>query len=103
MKCMRAVKESVIYALGGKSGEPLYHAQPISRWKSSVRDIQKLRRTEELSGSPSRKFMNTANPSCSSYTSIYNSILVSIERAKQDEPSATSLALNNDGNRRQSN
>ncbi|KZV48147.1 hypothetical protein F511_25427 [Dorcoceras hygrometricum] len=21
-------------------GEPLYHAQPISRWKSSVRDIQ---------------------------------------------------------------
>ncbi|KZV19895.1 hypothetical protein F511_15537 [Dorcoceras hygrometricum] len=39
---------------------------------------------------------------CSSYASIYKSRLVSIE-AKQDEPRATSLALNNGGNRRQSN
>ncbi|KZV36671.1 hypothetical protein F511_40281 [Dorcoceras hygrometricum] len=64
---------------------------------------EKLSRTEELSGSLSRKFTNTANPSCSSYASIYNSRLVSIERAKQDKPSATSIALNNGGNRRQSN
>ncbi|KZV28246.1 disease resistance protein-like [Dorcoceras hygrometricum] len=42
---MRAVKESV--NLGQRAtwqikGEPLYHAQPISRWKSSVRDLQGL-------------------------------------------------------------
>ncbi|KZV52427.1 hypothetical protein F511_12933 [Dorcoceras hygrometricum] len=37
------------------------------------------------------------------HKSIYNYELVSTERAKQDEPSATNLAPNNGGNRRQSN
>ncbi|KZV54891.1 hypothetical protein F511_31314 [Dorcoceras hygrometricum] len=64
------------------------------------------RSSNELKNSRSTVVGNSRtlqNPSCSSYASIFNSRLVSIERAKQDEPSATSLALNNGGNRRQSN
>ncbi|KZV56791.1 AT-rich interactive domain-containing protein 4-like [Dorcoceras hygrometricum] len=41
MKCMRAIKDQIarpVYQLAIISIKPLYHAQPISRWKSSVRD-----------------------------------------------------------------
>ncbi|KZV27754.1 gamma-aminobutyrate transaminase subunit precursor [Dorcoceras hygrometricum] len=41
MKCMRAIKDQIarpVYQLAIISVKFLYHAQPISRWKSSVRD-----------------------------------------------------------------
>ncbi|KZT76359.1 hypothetical protein F511_46615 [Dorcoceras hygrometricum] len=41
MKCMRAIKDRIarpVYQLAIISVKPLYHAQPISQWKSSVRD-----------------------------------------------------------------
>ncbi|KZV49306.1 serine carboxypeptidase-like 17 [Dorcoceras hygrometricum] len=43
MKCMRAIKDRItipVYQLEIISIEPLYHAQQVSRWKSSVRDLQ---------------------------------------------------------------
>ncbi|KZV15755.1 myosin-15-like [Dorcoceras hygrometricum] len=43
MKCMRAIKDRIarpVYKLENQSVEPLYHAQQVSRWKSSVRDLQ---------------------------------------------------------------
>ncbi|KZV23054.1 putative leucine-rich repeat receptor-like protein kinase [Dorcoceras hygrometricum] len=43
MKCMRAIKDRIarpVYQLAIISIEPLYHAQQVSRWKSSVRDLQ---------------------------------------------------------------
>ncbi|KZV52325.1 hypothetical protein F511_38142 [Dorcoceras hygrometricum] len=41
MKCMRAIKDRIsipVYQLAIISVKPIYHAQPISRWKSSVCD-----------------------------------------------------------------
>ncbi|KZV36937.1 hypothetical protein F511_25762 [Dorcoceras hygrometricum] len=46
------------------------------------------------------KLLEPATTSLLFRKSIYNSKLVSIERAKQHEPSATNLAPNNGGNRR---
>ncbi|KZV27122.1 hypothetical protein F511_30503 [Dorcoceras hygrometricum] len=43
MKCMRAIKDRIakpVYQLVIISIEPLYHAQQVSWWKSSVRDLQ---------------------------------------------------------------
>ncbi|KZV25129.1 hypothetical protein F511_40336 [Dorcoceras hygrometricum] len=43
MKCMRAIKDRIARPasqLAIISIEPLYHAQQVSRWKSSVRDLQ---------------------------------------------------------------
>ncbi|KZV16382.1 hypothetical protein F511_32282 [Dorcoceras hygrometricum] len=43
MKCMRAIKDRIaspVYQLEIISIESLYHAQQVSRWKSSVRDLQ---------------------------------------------------------------
>ncbi|KZV38369.1 hypothetical protein F511_19890 [Dorcoceras hygrometricum] len=43
MKCMRAIKDRIarpVYQLAIISSEPLYHAQQICRWKSSVRDYR---------------------------------------------------------------
>ncbi|KZV34067.1 hypothetical protein F511_25162 [Dorcoceras hygrometricum] len=43
MKCMKAIKDRIarpVYQLAIISIEPLYHAQQVSRWKSSVQDIQ---------------------------------------------------------------
>ncbi|KZV38368.1 hypothetical protein F511_19889 [Dorcoceras hygrometricum] len=43
MKCMRAIKDRIarpVYKLEIISSEPLYHAQQICRWKSSVRDYR---------------------------------------------------------------
>ncbi|KZV49564.1 hypothetical protein F511_23741 [Dorcoceras hygrometricum] len=43
MKCMRAIKDRIAKPasqLAIISIEPLYHAQQVSRWKSSVRDLQ---------------------------------------------------------------
>ncbi|KZV17956.1 putative LRR receptor-like serine/threonine-protein kinase [Dorcoceras hygrometricum] len=43
MECMRAIKGRIyrpVYQLAIISIEPLYHAQQVSRWKSSVRDLQ---------------------------------------------------------------
>ncbi|KZV40188.1 hypothetical protein F511_05665 [Dorcoceras hygrometricum] len=43
MKCMRAIKDRIARPasqLAIISIEPLYHAQRVSRWKSSVRDLQ---------------------------------------------------------------
>ncbi|KZV18207.1 hypothetical protein F511_20156 [Dorcoceras hygrometricum] len=43
MKCMRAIKDRIarpVYQLAIISIETLYHAQQVSRWKSSVRDLQ---------------------------------------------------------------
>ncbi|KZV30834.1 hypothetical protein F511_36884 [Dorcoceras hygrometricum] len=42
MKCMRAIKDQIarpVYQLAIISIEPLYHAQQVSRWKSSIRDL----------------------------------------------------------------
>ncbi|KZV46611.1 hypothetical protein F511_39012 [Dorcoceras hygrometricum] len=42
-ECMRAIKDRIARPasqLAIKSIEPLYHAQQVSRWKSSVRDLQ---------------------------------------------------------------
>ncbi|KZV49981.1 hypothetical protein F511_35117 [Dorcoceras hygrometricum] len=42
-ECMRAIKDWIarpVSQLAIKSVEPLHHAQQVSRWKSSVRDIQ---------------------------------------------------------------
>ncbi|KZV36034.1 hypothetical protein F511_31457 [Dorcoceras hygrometricum] len=49
------------------------------------------------------KLRDPATTSLLFHKSIYNSKLVPIERAKQDEPSAINLAPSNCGNRRQSN
>ncbi|KZV58685.1 dynein heavy chain 2 [Dorcoceras hygrometricum] len=43
MKCVRAIKDRIARPasqLAIKSIKPLYHAQQVSRWKSSVRDLQ---------------------------------------------------------------
>ncbi|KZV39066.1 hypothetical protein F511_35460 [Dorcoceras hygrometricum] len=43
MKCMRVIKDRIarpVYQLEIISIEPPYHAQQVSRWKSSVRDLQ---------------------------------------------------------------
>ncbi|KZV18067.1 hypothetical protein F511_36570 [Dorcoceras hygrometricum] len=43
MKCTRSIKDRIARPasqLAIKSIEPLYHAQQVSRWKSSVRDLQ---------------------------------------------------------------
>ncbi|KZV46541.1 hypothetical protein F511_39080 [Dorcoceras hygrometricum] len=43
IKCMRAIKDRIakpVSQLAIISIEPLYHAQQVSRWKSSVRDLQ---------------------------------------------------------------
>ncbi|KZV35813.1 hypothetical protein F511_09514 [Dorcoceras hygrometricum] len=43
MKCMRAIKDRIsrpVYQLENQTVEPIYHAQQISRWKSSVRDLR---------------------------------------------------------------
>ncbi|KZV28975.1 hypothetical protein F511_07535 [Dorcoceras hygrometricum] len=43
MKCMRATNDRItrpVYQLKIITIEPLYHAQQVSRWKSSVRDLQ---------------------------------------------------------------
>ncbi|KZT76614.1 hypothetical protein F511_46362 [Dorcoceras hygrometricum] len=43
MKCMRAIKDRIARPasqLEIKSIEPLCHAQHVSRWKSSVRDLE---------------------------------------------------------------
>ncbi|KZV38089.1 hypothetical protein F511_30137 [Dorcoceras hygrometricum] len=43
MKCIRAIKDRIarpVNQLAIISIEPLYHAQQVSRWKSSVRDLQ---------------------------------------------------------------
>ncbi|KZV25619.1 hypothetical protein F511_08648 [Dorcoceras hygrometricum] len=43
MKCMRAIKDRIarpVVQLEIISIEPTYHAQQVSRWKSSVRDLQ---------------------------------------------------------------
>ncbi|KZV44759.1 hypothetical protein F511_37457 [Dorcoceras hygrometricum] len=43
MKCMRAIKDRIARPasqLAIISIDPLYHAQRVSRWKSSVRDLQ---------------------------------------------------------------
>ncbi|KZV38903.1 zinc finger MYM-type protein 1-like [Dorcoceras hygrometricum] len=43
MKCMRAIKDRIARPasqLAIISIEPLYHTQQVSRWKSSVRDLQ---------------------------------------------------------------
>ncbi|KZV26605.1 hypothetical protein F511_35222 [Dorcoceras hygrometricum] len=42
-ECMRAIKDRIarlVYQLENQSVEPLYHAQQVIRWKSSVRDLQ---------------------------------------------------------------
>ncbi|KZV22460.1 hypothetical protein F511_17914 [Dorcoceras hygrometricum] len=42
-ECMRAIKDRIARPasqLENQSVEPLYHAQRISRWKSSVRDLR---------------------------------------------------------------
>ncbi|KZV51670.1 hypothetical protein F511_32022 [Dorcoceras hygrometricum] len=42
-ECMRAIKDRIARPasqLANQSVEPLYHAQRVSRWKSSVRDLQ---------------------------------------------------------------
>ncbi|KZV53129.1 putative WRKY transcription factor 20 [Dorcoceras hygrometricum] len=112
--------------------EPLYNAQPISQWKSSVRDIQvwpltitaqwysgttsqsatTLMISLDLSGATHLSVDHNVNliwfsinqqaQYRSPYASIYNSRQVSIERPKHDELSATSLTPNNGGNRRKS-
>ncbi|KZV19978.1 alpha-L-fucosidase 1 [Dorcoceras hygrometricum] len=169
MKCMMLSKESVIKAndSAGKSQLSLkHHAQPISRWKSSVRNFW-VRRPSQLDGL--QIMQNAAPVACSNllltlkssdgkclqaricqyiyksaftkahlaYSSHLCSLtqLLKIHRAisnsksrfktlrkaypkaqtvrnncrpeireddKQDEPSATNLASNNGGNRRQS-
>ncbi|KZV17656.1 hypothetical protein F511_33658 [Dorcoceras hygrometricum] len=43
MKCMRAIKDRIARPASPVAIitiEPLYHAQQVSRWKSSVRDLQ---------------------------------------------------------------
>ncbi|KZV36553.1 hypothetical protein F511_44052 [Dorcoceras hygrometricum] len=42
-ECMRAINDRtarLVYQLANQSVEPLYHTQQVSRWKSSVRDLQ---------------------------------------------------------------
>ncbi|KZV33397.1 hypothetical protein F511_39615 [Dorcoceras hygrometricum] len=63
-------------------------------------------RSPKLKGEKNRleivNLLESATTPRSSYVSIYNSKLLPIERANQDEFSASNLAPNNGGNRRQS-
>ncbi|KZV47858.1 hypothetical protein F511_39525 [Dorcoceras hygrometricum] len=126
-ECMRAIKDRIARParrLEIISVEPLYHAQQVSRWKSSVRDLQDpsahhssmvfrhdksvghhsddsvgLFRHDKSVGQSQRGSQSGHQSICQAQ---YGFKWVAIERATHNEPSATKITQIIGGERRQS-